>query len=355
MTQQAPVQTLIIDDTSFAKSGAQSVGVQRQYCGSLGKVANCQVVVSLTAATSRGHLPIDMQLYVPQKWLSSPELRQKAHIPESLVFQTKPELALMLLARALRAGVPSGVVLADAAYGDNAQFRNGLGLLKLSYAVGIQLSTIVQLVGNEQEATSVQALSERIKTRPFRRYTWRQGTSKLLTARFAFFAVRIPKADSQQTLWLILERRDGSASAVRAYLSSLPRKTPRRQLVYLLKERWCTEATYRDSKQELGLDQYQGRLYPGLQHHLSSVLCTCAFIAAERARIMAHCGTAAPKMQRTAQNLQRHSPTSIATLRHLIALSVGPWLHSWLRHPPATPLPLPNHPHSTQMAGSAGR
>lgn len=354
MTLQGPVQTLIIDDTSFAKSGSQSVGVQRQYCGSLGKVANCQVVVSLTAATARGHLPIDMQLYVPQKWLSSPELRHKAHIPEALAFQTKPELALSLLSRALLAGVPPGVVLADAAYGDNAGFREELTRLKLHYAVAIQLSTTVQLVRNEPETTSVQALLDRIKMRPFRRYAWRQGTTRELTARFAFFAVRIPKSDSEKTLWLILERRDGSSSTVRAYLSNLPRNTPRKKLVYLLKERWRTEATYRDSKQELGLGQYQGRLYPGLQHHLSSVLCTCAFVASERARFVAQNGPAAPKMERTPENLQRHSPTSIATLRHLIALAVSPWLHTWFRHPPATPPHLREHPQPTHLAGWAG-
>lgn len=100
MTKKAPLQTLIIDDTSFVKSGEHSVGVQRQYCGTLGKVANCQVVVSLTAATERTHTPLDLKLYLPQKWTDSQELRKQAHIPTEITFQTKPELALQMLADA---------------------------------------------------------------------------------------------------------------------------------------------------------------------------------------------------------------------------------------------------------------
>lgn len=131
-----------------------------------------------------------------------------------------PDLALSLLSRALLAGVPPGVVLADAAYGDNAEFREELARLKLHYAVAIGLSTTVQLVQSEPETTSVQALLDRIKMRPFRRYAWRKGPPRELTACSAFFAVRIPKSDSEKTRWLILERRDGSASSVRAYLSN---------------------------------------------------------------------------------------------------------------------------------------
>ena len=138
LLRKAPLQSLIIDDTSFPKSGSHSVGVQRQYCGALGKVANCQVVVSLTAATQRAHLPLDMQLYLPKKWIDSPELRQQAHIPADIPFKTKPDIALGLLARAKQDGLASGLVLADAAYGDGAAFRDGVRRLGLHFAVGIQ-------------------------------------------------------------------------------------------------------------------------------------------------------------------------------------------------------------------------
>jgi SRSO17 transposase len=327
---KAPIQSLIIDDTSFVKSGSHSVGVQRQYCGALGKVANCQVVVSLTAATHRAHLPIDMQPYLPHKWTDSQALREQAHIPSDVTFQTKPEIALSLLARAKQNGIPQGVVLADAGYGDSSAFRDGIRRLGLHYAVGIQLDTTVQLLANPEETVSVAALLERVKARPFRRHTWREGTKGSLHARFAFFAVRVPKSEFPEVLWLVVERRDGAKQRDRAYLCSLPQSTPRKRLVYVLKDRWCTEAAYQESKQQLGMDQYQGRLYPGLQHHLSAVICAYAYVIAERERLAGDGNPRAAPMQRTAQIPQRHAPHSIATLRKRLALALTPWLLNWL-------------------------
>ncbi len=289
MTRHGPVQTLIIDDTAFAKSGPHSVGVQRQYCGVLGKVANCQVVVSLTAATAHSHMPLDMQLYLPQCWLRSASLRRLARIPEAAQFQTKPQLALALLAQSLQPCMASAVVLADAAYGDGEPFRQGVRALGLHYGVGIHLATRVQLLHNELETLSVQALLERRPARAFRRYRWRDDSGKKLSARFAFFAVRVPESADDSRQWLILERRDGAVREVRAHLSSLPDWIGRRRLVYLLKERFRTEAAYRELKQELGLDQYEGRRYTGLQHHLTVVMCAYAFVVAERDRAFPPC------------------------------------------------------------------
>ena len=330
LLRKAPIQSLIIDDTSFPKSGSHSVGVQRQYCGALGKVANCQVVVSLTAATHRAHLPIDMQPYLPHKWTDSQVLRKQAHIPAEVTFQTKPEIALSLLARAQQNGIPKGIVLADAGYGDSGAFRDGVRRLGLHYAVGIQLDTTVQLLKNPEETICVAALLERVKARPFRRYTWREGTQGALHARFAFFAVRIPNSECPQVLWLVVERRDGANQRDRAYLCSLPQGTPRKRLVYVLKDRWCTEAVYQESKQQLGMDQYQGRLYPGLQHHLSAVICAYSYVIEERERLAGKGNPRAAPMQRTAEIPQRHAPHSIATLRKRLALAVTPWLLTWL-------------------------
>ena len=330
LVRRAPLQSLIIDDTSFPKSGSDSVGVQRQYCGALGKVANCQVVVSLTAATERAHLPLDAQVYLPQRWTDTQALRQQAHIPPEVTFGTKPQIALDLLTRAKHDGLATGLVLADAAYGDGVPFRDGVRRLGLHFAVGIQLSTKVQLVRNEQDVGSVDTLLARVGARPFRRYAWREGTKKTLHARFAFFAVRIPNSDFADPLWLIVERRDGTAQRDRAYLCSLPQNTPRKQLVYGLKERWCTEAVYQESKQQLGMDQYQGRLNPGLQHHLSAVLCAYSYVVAERERLAGEGNPRAAPMQRTAQIPQRHAPHSIATLRKRLALALSPWLLTWL-------------------------
>ena len=220
MIRHSPMQTLIIDDTSSVKCGAHSVGVQRQYCGALGKIANCQVVVSLTVGTVHSHMPIDMQPYLPRKWLDSPALRREARIPEAAPFLTKPPLAVQMLRRARHLGVSAEVVLADAAYGDGADFRHDFRQLGLHYAVGIQFATTVQLVRNDLETISGQALLERLPASIFRRYSWREGTGRKLSARFAFFPVRSPNSDDPETLWLILGRRDGAVRENRAYLSS---------------------------------------------------------------------------------------------------------------------------------------
>ena len=325
LQRRGPVQTLVIDDTSFPKKGSASVGVKRQYCGALGKVANCQVIVSLTAATEYAHLPIDMEPYLPKEWTDSQSLRERAHIPTEVTFQTKPDIALSLISRALKSGVPKAVVLADGAYGTVSDFRDGVRDLGLDYAVGIQLDTKVQLIRNEAECVSVKDLLARVGARPFRRYTWREGSKKALHARFAFFPVRIPKAKHNEPLWLMIERRDEAKEKDRAYLCSLPQNTHKKRLIYILKERWCTEAAYQESKGQLGMAQYQGRLYTGLQHHLSSVICTYAFIVAERERQERNGNPGKGLMVRTAEIPQRHSPTSIATLRKRIANAVTPW------------------------------
>lgn len=169
-----------------------------------------------------------------------------------------------------------------------------------------------------------------------------------------FFRVRIPNSDSQEALWLILERRDGAAQRDRAYLCSLPERTTRKRLSYIHKERWCTEAVYQESKQQLGLGQYQGRLYPGLQHHLSAVICAYAFIVAERERVSADGNPSAAPMQRTAQILQRHSPYSIATLRKQIAFALGPWLFDYLEAHQPRRKPCPNPTPSQGQTNSAG-
>ena len=249
-------------------------------------VANCQVIVSLTAATEFAHIPIDMEPYIPKEWTDSQTLRESAHIPTEVTFQTTPDIALSLIECVLKNGIPQAVVLADGAYGSDGKFRDGVRGFGLHYAVGIQLDTKVQLIRNEEECVSVKDLLARVGGRPFRRYTWREGSKKALHARFAFFPVRIPKSKHQE---------------------------------------WCTEAGYQESKGQLGMDQYQGRLYTGLQHHLSSVICTYAFVVSERERQERNGNPGKGVMVRTAEIPQRHSPTSIATLRKRIANAVTPW------------------------------
>jgi SRSO17 transposase len=131
MQEQGRVVAWIVDDTGFPKKGRHSVGVTRQYCGQVGKQENCRIAVSLSVATWDSSLPIAYRLYLPKNWAEDSERREKAEVPEEVEFQTKPEIALDQIRAAVEAQVPGGVVLADAAYGINTEFRDGLSHLEL--------------------------------------------------------------------------------------------------------------------------------------------------------------------------------------------------------------------------------
>lgn len=294
MTATEPIEAWIIDDTGFLKQGTHSVGVQRQYTGSAGKVTNCQLGVSLSVATQTEHLPIDFALYLPERWLTDPVRRKEARIPDEVVFKTKPELALDLIRQALVDEVPPGLVLADSAFGTNRDFRDGIRELGLHYAVGVNSSTVVavydKLDRRRDEIISARDLALRIESQGgFRRCTWREGTRRDLTARFALRRV-VPAHDDargielREPLWLLIEWRDGEPEPANYFLCSLPHYVSKKQLVRLVMQRWRTERAYQDLKDELGLDHYEGRRFPGWHHHVSVVLCCYAFIVAERAR-----------------------------------------------------------------------
>jgi SRSO17 transposase len=288
MMDREPVECWIIDDTGFIKQGKHSVGVQRQYTGSAGKVTNCQLGVSLSIATRSEHFPIDFELYLPRCWANDPKRRAEARIPANVLFKTKLDLALDMIRRALADGVPKAVVLADAFYGNSSEFRKEVRSLELLYAVGVKPETNVILVDKQSrsqgEPIGVRDLAFTIRERGgFRRCTWRKGTKKDLTARFALRRV-VTSHDGPDPQWLIIEWRDGEAEPANYFLSTLPERMTKRQLIRIVMQRWRTERVYEDLKGELGLDHFEGRRYSGWHHHVSVALCCYAFIISERVR-----------------------------------------------------------------------
>lgn len=291
MSAREPVTTWIIDDTGFLKQGADSVGVQRQYTGSAGKITNCQVGVSLSVATRTEHLPIDFELYLPTSWTDDPERRQKARIPEQIRFQTKVELALGMIERAVQDGLPGDVLLADSGYGESHLFRETVRLLGLDYAVGVHAPTKVWALDARERrhgaALGVQALGEHLGARAFRRVTWREGTGGKLSSRFCFRRVKVACEDvvapaAREPIWLMMEWPEGETKPTKFTLTTLPRRMSKKQIVRLVKERWRTERVYEELKGELGLDHFEGRSFVGWHHHVSVVLCCFAFVIAER-------------------------------------------------------------------------
>jgi SRSO17 transposase len=293
MGKREPMTSWVIDDTGFMKQGKHSVGVQRQYTGTVGKVANCQLGVSLTLTTATEHVPVDFDLYLPKSWMEDSARRKEAKIPGTLEFRTKPEIALDMIRRAVADGLPKGVVLGDTAYGRCGRFREALRYLDLDYGLAIDSTTSVWLADRYGEpmddAVQVQHLAQRIAEvrGGFRKTTWRQGTKRPLSARFAFRRVITAHDDGWQpnqreVVWLVMEWEHGNAAPSKYHLVTLPASTSRKQLVRCLKQRWRTERVYEDLKGELGLDHYEGRSYPGWQHHVSAVLACYAFLIADR-------------------------------------------------------------------------
>lgn len=293
MTEREPIENWILDDTGFIKQGKHSAGVQRQYTGSAGKITNCQVAVSLSVSTSREHLPIDFELYLPESWTEDQKRRDAAHVPKEVVFQTKLQLALTMIDRAIADGVPKGTVLADAAYGDSSAFRQELRARGLDYAVGVKGETRVwcmdSLLRLRGEPTSIRDLALSLDPKRYRRITWRDGTRRPLWSRFAALRV-VPFHDDgwdpseREDVWLLVEWPDNEDAPTKFFFATLPANATRKRLVRTVKERYRTERMYQDLKGELGLDHYEGRSYPGWQHHVSCVLSCCAFVLGERMR-----------------------------------------------------------------------
>jgi SRSO17 transposase len=293
MTARGPVTDWIIDDTGFPKQGTHSVGVQRQYSGTLGKIANCQVAASLTIATRTEHVPVDFALYLPESWTENPTRRAEAHIPEEVRFKSKPELGLEMIERAVADGLPTGLVLVDSAYGDNAEFRRRVRCEGLDYAVGLHSTTTVwrldSLGRRIGDPVAVGDLAIAIGRRGFRRVTWREGTKGKMSSRFAVERVVLAQDDlvdpsKREAVWLVMEWPDGEEGPTDFTATTLPATMTRRQLVRRIKQRWRTERVYEDAKGELGLDHYEGRSFRGWNHHVSIVLVCFAFIVAERSR-----------------------------------------------------------------------
>src|SRR5260370_24020200 len=193
MTRHSPIEAWIIDDTSFPKKGRHSVGVHHQYCGQLGKQANCQVAVTLSIANHHASLPIAYRLYLPRVWTNVRSRRAKAHVPRAIRFKTKPQIALEQIRAAVLAGVAPGVVLMDASYGSNSALRQALTELGLCYVAAIVSSVKVRPVRKDNPKpprVSVEALALSLPKHAWHTITWREGTNEKLQSRFARVRVR---------------------------------------------------------------------------------------------------------------------------------------------------------------------
>lgn len=323
LVAQSPAHgILVLDDTGLPKQGRSSVGVARQYSGTLGKVANCQVVVSAhyvadePASSAPVHWPVTAQLYLPETWTTDGARRAKVHVPTEVAFQTKPDLALALVERARAWGVPFAWVVADAGYGDNPTFLQGLEARQIAYVVGVGSSFGGRLPDEVHAAAlgppprprgrgqpkkprpaplyTAQAVLEALPEDHWQTITWREHEDTVL--RKQFVAVRVHWATGGAQLstthhrvctgpegWLLGERPVPGDSGDRKWcFSTLPAETPLHRLVEVAHSRWPIEQFYEDAKGECGLDHYQGRRWDGLHRHLALVMLAYSFLVCQR-------------------------------------------------------------------------
>jgi SRSO17 transposase len=302
-----PDAVLVVDDTALVKQGRHSVGVKRQYCGQLGKRANCQSLVSLTLASAGVPVGVGLRLFLPEDWGADADRRAAAGVPETVAYRPKWRIALDEIDRVSASGARFGCVLADAEYGKAAEFRAGLGERRLAYAVGVLPTQKVyprdvtlgfperKPLGRPRKhpvpsAPSVPA-AELLEARPaaFRAVSWRVGTKGLLKAAFAALRVRVADGPADaggrhlpgDEAWLVGEHR--ASGEKKYYLSNLPADAPLEALAALIKARWVCEQLHQQLKDELGLDHFEGRSWRGLHHH--ALLCLLAFAFLQHLRL----------------------------------------------------------------------
>jgi SRSO17 transposase len=299
------IEALVVDDTGFPKKGKFSVGVARQYSGTLGRRDNCQVAVSLHLAGEQGSGCIGLRLFLPESWTDDPARCRAAGVPEGTEHRPKWALALEQLGQALAHGVRKHVVLADAGYGDATEFRDGLEDFGLRYLVGVSGAHTVYPPGTvpcvpaargargrpprrQVASRDPLAINAVAKDMDYRLVRWRTGSRGVQSSRFA--SARVYSAERRtkgrvvtEPLWLLCEWPRDDAEPKKFYFSNMPVSTSLKTLVRFAKLRWRVERDYQEMKQEIGLDHFEGRTWRGFHHHAALCAVAHAFLALQRA------------------------------------------------------------------------
>jgi SRSO17 transposase len=316
MSHELEPEAWVIDDTGFPKFGKMSVGVARQYSGALGKVGNCQIGVSVNACSDEASCPLDWRLFIPEEWDEQSEFnqqrREKAKLPEDICHVEKWRLALQMIDELRSWGLKPPVILGDGAYGDITEFRSGLEQRELEYVLDVKGATSAYSEGVQperpewqgagrppkpryrQEPSSLKALALAAGEQAAVTVTWREGTRGKMTSRFAALRVRPANiglrnnanrnGEELPVRWLLCEWPSKASEPTKYWLSNLPADTPLGDLVALAKLRWRIEHDYRELKDALGLDHFEGRTYRGFNHHVTLVSIAHAFLTLERTR-----------------------------------------------------------------------
>ncbi len=270
-----PQAVLVLDETGFLKKGSKSVGVQRQYSGTAGRIENCQIGVFLAYASARGHALIDRALYVPESWTGDPARRAQAGVPEAVAFTTKPKLGRGMLERAFAAGVPCGWVAGDSVYGSDHSLRRSIERHGRGYVLEV---TSAQRLGLQR----VDAWAEDLPAEAWQRLSAGDGAKG---PRLYDWAYRPLRGAAEGWRKGLLVRRSLARPDERAfYLTHAPQTSRLADLVQVAGMRWTIETCFEEAKGEVGLDQYEVRSWTGWHRHITLALLAHAYLAVVRSR-----------------------------------------------------------------------
>jgi SRSO17 transposase len=304
------ISAIVVDDTGIPKKGRHSVGVARQYTGTLGRIENCQVVTSLHLASEVGGACVGARVYLPREWTDDAERLAEVGVPADISFLEKGRIALTLLDDLLDAGLGRWPVVADAGYGDSSEFRGEIARRGLKYVVGVTGTATIwrpgfspgpppkktgkpgrprtKWLGGDESPVAMATFAEGLPDDAWRLVTWKEGSRGPQSGYFAAVRVRTAHGHSQgkppgDEQWLLCEKTYRKKKPTTYYLSNLPKGTSLKQLVFTAKIRWRIERDYQEMKGELGFDHFEGRTWRGLHHHIALVAASHAFLTLRRA------------------------------------------------------------------------
>jgi SRSO17 transposase len=279
-----PDGVYVLDETGFLKKGKKSVGVQRQYSGTAGRIENCQIGVFLTYASKAGHTLVDRELYLPKSWTQDPERCRAADVPEEVVFATKPELAARMVWRALEAGIPAKWVTGDTVYGSHRPLREGLQARKQAYALAVSSQEQVEVLGVQGERKRVDRIADGLGSDQWQRLSAGEGSKGPRDFDWTRVELTRPKQEGWQR-WLVVRRRPVSEEkpADLAYvLVFAPCGTTLAEMVAAIGRRWTVEQCFEEGKAEVGLDHYEVRSWQGWYRHITLCMLAHTFLVVLR-------------------------------------------------------------------------
>ena len=291
-----PIEAWIVDETGWLKQGQYSVGVAHQYCGAVGKSANCQVSVEVAVSDGWVAAPVAGRLYLPESWINDPERCKQAGVPEDTAFATKPMIAVELIKQVLQDGIAAAPILGDAVYGDNAEFRKSLHDLDLEFFLQVdpgkhkgwdhEVQTVMKqkrrhVVPDTEPSETLQQLAASIPPKEWRNCSWSTAGARTRTTRIAWREVFLQhnlrhSHGSLERVWLVVDWPAGDAEPYHYYLARFHKAPTRARCLKLSRARWQIEQYFQRSKDDLGLDHFEGRSWRGFHHHL--VLAATAYL-----------------------------------------------------------------------------